>query len=198
MKWVGAMRVIFQRHHHSPSLSIHQGSIMFSRTRIPQVLLGLVLLAPLHAADVTLVNGVESFANVWIESGVKTLVAGPENKGKALRIALENKPENDWQGQTWVLPLAADISKGDALALTFQARAITPATAMVKTAIGLANAPYTSVLEKKLEIGSEWKDYEISGTAEQDLSAASARFGFTFGGQVQTFEISDLHVAVKK
>ena len=171
---------------------------MFARARIPQVLLGLLLLAPLHAADVTLVNGVESFANVWIESGVKTLVAGPDNKGKALRIALENKPENEWQGQTWVLPLAVDISKGDALSITFQARAITPATALVKASIGLANAPYTSLVEKKLEIGSEWKAYEVSGVAEEDLLTANARFGFTFGGQVQTFEISDLHVVIKK
>ena len=151
----------------------------------------------LGAAEIIVLKNVSLFSEVPIERSTKSLVAGPQGKGKALQIVVGSKPEQEWQAQTWIR-LPRDINEGDTIVITFEARALEPATADVKTALGLSKAPFTPLIEQRVEFSRKWKPYEIVGKAGQKLASADGRFGFTFGAQAQTFEIANLEVKIKR
>ncbi len=172
---------------------------MPTRSILPSLLLAMGLFSPLMAVDLELVKKVEEFGSeVWIENATKTLVDGPTAEGKALRIEVPTKTDEEWQAQTWIRPLAENIAEGDTIVIAFEGRAIEPATAQIKVSVGLGDAPYTQVVGKKIELGQTWQKYEITGVAKSSLLAADGRFGFTFGKMIQTFEICHLTVTSKR
>jgi len=105
-------------------------------------------------------------------------------------------PDATWKAQTWVTPLAGDIAVGDTVKITFTARCTAPAgtSGALNAVVGMKAAPYKQIVYQKLEIGSEWKEYTISGEAKEALAGADARFGFTAGFQIQTLEIAKINV----
>ncbi len=151
----------------------------------------------LSAADIVLVHNIQEFEPSLIEGSTKTMIDAADQGGRALHFEVPTKPEFEWNAQTWVRPVAANIAEGDIISITFSARSLQPATGIVSVSVGLGDAPYTAVLGKKVELTSEWKDYEITGPAKIGLTADQARFGFVYGFQAQTFEIAKLSVVNK-
>ena len=169
------------------------------RHLLPICALALGTLSPLTAEETKLISKVDEFGNeVWIENATKTLIPGATAGEKSLRIEVPAKQDEEWQAQTWVRPLAENIDEGDTVTIAFDARAIEPASARISVTVGLGEAPYTQVVKKQLELGQTWQRYEITEVAKQNLSAADGRFGFTFGSQIQTFEISKLTVTKQR
>lgn len=156
----------------------------------------LVLAAALSAADTQLAGGAESFEAAWAGGMTKSLVDAPTQGGKALQLVVAEVPDQTWKAQTWVTPLAADIVAGDTVTITFTARCTAPAgtSGQLNVAVGMKAAPYKQAVYQKVEIGSEWKEYTISGEAQEALAGADARFGFTAGFQIQTLEIAKIAV----
>lgn len=168
---------------------------MLSRILPATVILSMTLtVSLLGAAETSLISGVSVFKNEWIESATKSIVEGPGQDAKALRIELATKPKDEWQAQTWTRALAGGVETGDTVVITFQARSIEPATGHIKVTLGLAEAPYTPVVSKKVVLTSDWQTYEVKEVVSQGQAVETLRFGFTFGDQAQTFELADLAV----
>jgi hypothetical protein len=168
---------------------------MLSRILPATVILSMTLMTSLlGAAETSLISGVSVFKDEWIESATKSIVEGPGQDAKALRIELATKPKNEWQAQTWTRALAGGVETGDTVVITFQARSIEPATGHLKVTLGMADAPYTPVVSKKVVLTSSWQTYEVKEVVSQGQAVETLRFGFTFGDQAQTFEIADLTV----
>ncbi len=157
----------------------------------------LILAAGLAAADTPLLTGgAAAFEASWAGGMTKALVDAPAQGGKALQLVVTEVPDQTWKAQTWVLPLAADIAAGDTVTITFTARTTAPAggSGEISAIVGMKAAPYKQTVSQKVAIGSEWKEYTVSGTATEALAGADARFGFTAGYQVQTVEIAKISV----
>jgi hypothetical protein len=158
----------------------------------------LVLATAISAADTQLAGGAEAFDGTWVGGMTKSLVDAPAQGGKAVQLVVSEVPDQTWKAQTWVTPLAADIAAGDTVKITLTARCTAPAgtSGMLNVIVGMKAAPYKQIVYGKLEIGSEWKEYTVSGEAKEALAGADARFGFTAGFQVQTLEIAKISAVV--
>lgn len=156
----------------------------------------LVLATALAAADTPLASGADAFATNWAGGMAKSLVDAPAQGGKAVQLVVSEIPDQPWKAQTWITPLAADIAAGDTVKITFTARTTAPAgvSGVVTAVVGMKAAPYKQTVYQKLEIGSEWKEYTVSGEAKEALAGADARFGFIAGYQIQTVEIAKISV----
>ena len=155
------------------------------------------LATALAAADTPLATGgAAAFDSTWAGGMTKSLVDAPAQGGKALQLVVTEVPDQPWKAQTWVLPLAADIAAGDTVKITFMARTTAPAggSGEISAIVGMKAAPYKQTVSQKVTIGSEWKEYTVSGTAKEALPGDQARFGFIAGYQVQTVEIAKISV----
>lgn len=155
-------------------------------------------IAATFAADTMLVEGgVETFAPMWAGGLEKSLVDGPNNAGKALRLEVKTQPEQPWMAQIWLVPLKANIAEGDTLRVTLRARCIAPAdgTGKIQVAVGQNAPPYNHLLTETIVAGAEWKEFTISGVATEATTADKGRFGFVVGQQVQTVEIANIAVS---
>lgn len=149
------------------------------------------------AADTDIyAGGAAGFESVWVGGMAKALVDAPAQGGKAVQLTVTEVPDQSWKAQTWITPLAADIAAGDTVKITFTARCTAPAGASgaLTAVVGMKAAPYKQIVYQKLEIGSDWKEYTVSGEAKEALAGADARFGFVAGFQVQTLEIAKIAV----
>jgi hypothetical protein len=173
------------------------GLIVRMHPSLPSTLLVMGIMSSVTSAETKLVAKIEEFKDVWIENATKTLVDGPTKEDKALRIEVYAKQSEEWQAQTWVRPLAGNVAEGDSVEIAFDARAIEPAAAGISITLGLGDAPYTQVVKKQFEFGQNWQHYEFTEVAKHSLAATDGRFGFTFGTQIQTFEICKLTVTNK-
>lgn len=165
--------------------------------RVSALLITSLITAAVSAADTPLIEGgVEAFAEVWAGGLDKSLVDAPAAAGKVLRLVVSEKHEQPWGAQTWVTPIKADIAAGDTIQIKLSARCLAPAGqgGQLGVSLGLNAEPWTQTVTEKLEIGSEWKDYTVTGVAAAALSAATGRVGFQAGYQIQTLEIAKITV----
>ncbi|MBI5939849.1 MAG: hypothetical protein HY859_05420, partial [Caulobacterales bacterium] len=148
--------------------------------RIAALVISSLITASLAAADTPLIDGgVDAFAEVWAGGMEKSLVDAPAQGGKALRLEVSEKPEQPWGAQTWITPIKADIAAGDMVQVKLSARCLAPAgkSGQLHVSIGLNAEPWTETVAEKLEVGSDWKEYTVTGVAKDVLAAAGARFG---------------------
>lgn len=164
----------------------------------PCIIQPLILLACFMAASAAEVEiyreGVEGFASTWASSATREFSDDAAQGGKVMRIVVEKATEQLWNAQTFVTPLAADIAKDARVSVKFRARCLQPGKGRLTVQLGLAKDPYTPLLDKTFEIGQEWAAYSISAAAAEPLAAQDGRFGFMYGHQAQTLEISALQV----
>jgi hypothetical protein len=122
-----------------------------------------------------------------------TKVAG----GKALRIEVAAKGANSWDAGV-SSPIKAAVKAGDALVLKFWARLESNENGSTSTlpwnAVSLASPPWTSVLGGPAEIGPEWKQFEVRGTADKDYPAGSLGAGFQLATAKQVVELGPVEV----
>ena len=151
----------------------------------------------LGAADKSLIDGgAPAFEMVWSEGMTKSLVDVPAQGGKVLHVVVPSKTEQPWNAQTWVTPLATDIAAGDTVRITLSARCVAPSqSGEISVSVGMNADPWTETAAEKLDVGPEWKDYTITGVAQDALPAASGRFGFVVGYQAQTIEVAKIVVS---
>ena len=101
--------------------------------------------------------------------------------GNALRVRAR-RGANPWDVQA-TSPAGGDIAAGDVVLLAFYARAEQAAEggSRLPVRLQLAGAPYTSLLDGTKTIGTEWRQYCLSGVAAQafrgDLTNVSIHLG---------------------
>jgi len=118
----------------------------------------------------------------------------PQVQGsKALRIRIPKKGENPWDSAIESV-IAKPVKAGDQIALVFSARlergANGATTATIPyAAVQLASEPFTTVLQQSAEIGPQWKDVEIRGTADRDYPPGSLKVAIHLATGKQTVDL---------
>lgn len=91
------------------------------------------------------------------------------------------------------VPLLAEIRRGEVATLGFWARTISAETADGNGVIGVRfqqnAAPYGGFGDKVVQIGREWKWYEVSAVADKPIKRSEAILAFQLAGAKQTLEI---------
>ena len=128
-----------------------------------------------------------------------SLVDDPRAQGgKALRVAVSKKGANPWDA-TVGGPINKPIARGDRLLLLFSARLEKgengAATATLPyNAIQLGAAPYSTIVSGPAQIGPEWKDFQVTGTADGNYSAGQLKVTIQLATAKQTVDFGPIVV----
>jgi hypothetical protein len=118
--------------------------------------------------------------------------------GKALRVDVPRKGSNPWDSSVGGA-IVKPIAKGDRLVLLFSARlhkgekGATTAT-LPYNAIQLGAAPYSTVMSGTGEIGPEWKDFQVTGTADGNYPAGALKVTIQLATAKQTVDFGPIVV----
>lgn len=113
--------------------------------------------------------------------------------GGALQVNVQRAGANLYDAGTNA-PITSAIKRGQTLVVAFYARTIKADTRDGRGKIGVRFqqnvAPYPGFADTRLDIGSAWKLYEVSGTATADISQGQAVVAFQLAGAAQTIQIA--------
>ena len=118
--------------------------------------------------------------------------------GKALHV-IATKGANSWDAAV-LTQLHQPVKAGDPLIFAFWARLASGeggATSAILpwNAVGLGSPPWTQVFGGPVTIGSEWKRYEVRGTADKDYAAGTLNASVQVANANQTIEFGPMYVA---
>jgi len=150
---------------------------MAGRTLVSAMVMALVPLAAAGAqsSDITK-QIINDPSGLNVEGAKASLIEDSKVQGgKALRVQVARKGAHPWDS-TVGGPIVKPIKRGDHLVLLFSARlaqgenGATTAT-LPYNAIQLVAAPYSTVITGSGQIGPEWKDFQVTGTADANYAA---------------------------
>lgn len=118
--------------------------------------------------------------------------------GQALRVPVAGKAQNSWAVAA-ASSIVKPVKAGDELLLAFWARVEkgdnggTTAT-LPYNAVQLASAPYTAIFSGPVEIGPEWKMYEVKGKADRDYAAGELNASIHLATGKQVIDLGPVFV----
>jgi len=116
--------------------------------------------------------------------------------GEAMRVVIPAASAQPWS-TSLADPIIKPVKKGDRLVLAFYAKVEGgPTSAHIANAsIQLAKAPYTGVIGAPLDIGTQWKLYDVvSGPADKDYAAGDLNVSLQLATAKQTLDIGPIFV----
>lgn len=117
--------------------------------------------------------------------------------GMAYRVVVKKKKRNHWDTATRI-PMTSSVEKGDVVMLSFWARAAKPPKGKeagdVTVAIQRNIDPYDSIFEERMDVGTDWKLYSLSGKASRNYSADKTNINFNLARAKQTIEFGQFYV----
>jgi len=128
-----------------------------------------------------------------------SLISDPTVQGgTALRVDVPRKGTNPWDS-TVGGAITKPIGKGDRLVLLFSARLHkgeggAPTAILPYNAIQLAAAPYSTIINGTGQIGPEWKDFQVTGTADGDYPAGALKVTIQLATAKQTVDFGPIVV----
>ncbi len=109
----------------------------------------------------------------------------------------QRKPDHHYQQQL-LLDSQGAVEKGDALLVTFWARATRTSdesgVGRLSVYFQKASAPWGKSVYRQVTLGEEWKFYSFPGVAKEGLAAGEASLGMGFGFKPQTVEVAQIRV----
>jgi type II secretory pathway pseudopilin PulG len=117
--------------------------------------------------------------------------------GMAYRVTVKKTKKNPWDTATRI-PMMQDINKDDVILFSFWARAAKPPKGKETGDIGVNIQrniePYDSVLEDRIALGTDWKLYNVAGTAARKFSQDKTQINFNLARAKQTVEFGQFYV----
>lgn len=119
--------------------------------------------------------------------------------GKALRVAIPGAGAHPWD-ISLADPIAKAVKAGDRLVLAFYAKAepgdAGAATAHIANAsVQLAKAPYTGLFGAPVDIGADWKLYNVAqGVADRDYAGGELNVSLQLATGRQVIDIGPIFV----
>jgi hypothetical protein len=118
--------------------------------------------------------------------------------GKALRVVAK-KGANSWDAGV-LSQLRRPVKAGDPLVFAFWARLVSgdggaTSTTLPWNAVSLASPPWTQLFGAPVTISTEWKRYEVRGTADKDYPAGVLNAGVQVANASQTIDFGPMYVA---
>lgn len=116
--------------------------------------------------------------------------------GQSIRIAVPAKGANPWDVQA-IAGVTKPIKKGDIILVAFWARAEVPAEGQSTAVISsirfqVTTPPYTSVFDAQASVGSTWKMYYASGTADRDYAVGTVGVSMHLATAKQTIDLGQV------
>ena len=116
--------------------------------------------------------------------------------GKALRVQIPQKGANIWESNV-TSAIKKPIKSGDKLLLVMWARLEqgengATTTTLPSNGAGLLSAPWTGILGQPADIGPEWKQIEISGTATRDYAPGQAGISIQLATAKMTVDLGPI------
>ena len=141
---------------------------------------------------------------VWPTQGTTLDARGVQDPaipggGAARRYTVKSKGANAWDAQT-LAPMLRNVAAGDIVTVGFYARTLSSDAAdgrgIVAVRVQKNGPPYSGFIDQAVNIGPEWKWYEVSGTADRGFGAKDSAIVFQLGSAKQVVEIGQT-IAVK-
>lgn len=134
-----------------------------------------------------------------VTGGKASLVNDPKVEGgKALRIQVPRKGSNPWDTAVGGA-IKKPVAKGDRLVLLFSARLEkgengATTTTLPFNAVQLATEPYSTIMTGTAAIGPEWKDFQVTGTADNNYPANALKVTIQLATAKQTVDFGPIVV----
>ena len=112
-----------------------------------------------------------------------------ENGGKALKISIDKKPENDWQMELMQTKLSLRAAQNYTVSL--RARADAPRSMGVS--VGINCEPWTRYGSSQLQLTPQWQEFHFSFRAG-DLDPDLNRITFAVGGDSSAVYLADVQI----
>jgi len=131
--------------------------------------------------------------------GKELIAAADVPGGRAARIRVEKKQGDSFASGT-VMPIAADIRKGDTVFIAFYARAIEAGNEAQSGVISamraqMNHAPWAAAAESAVQVPqNQWQLFYISGVSGVDIPAGSGMLSAQIGGQKQVIDFGPAFV----
>lgn len=130
--------------------------------------------------------------NAQVESVDATLPAGNETLDQAIRVALTLN-EGDQPGSVSLhQPITEPIRINDRVTLKFWARADEPTR--IEVFLIQTTAPFSRKMDTLIDIGTQWKEYEVGGVTMQPLDAKTHNLTFHLAFALSAIEMTGLRL----
>jgi len=117
--------------------------------------------------------------------------------GMAYQVRIKKRKPNPWDTAIRI-PMTVDIEKDEVIMVSFWARAAKPPkgkeTGDIMVALQRNVDPYDSILEERIDLGTEWKLYSAAGTASRKYSADKTQLNFNLARAKQTIEFGQFYL----
>lgn len=117
--------------------------------------------------------------------------------GMAYSVTVKKSKRNHWETATRI-PMTTSVAKDDVILVSFWARAAKPPkgreTGDITVALQRSVEPYDSVFEERIDLGTEWKLYNVAGKASRDYSAEKTNLNFNLARAKQTLEFGTFYI----
>ncbi len=117
--------------------------------------------------------------------------------GMAYSVRVKKAKRKPWETATR-FSMDQDIAKGDVILISYWARAAKPQkgreTGDIMVALQRNVDPYDSIVEERVDLGTEWKLNHATGKAKRDYSAEKTNLNFNLAYAKQTIEFGQFYI----
>lgn len=117
--------------------------------------------------------------------------------GMAYSVTVKKSKRNHWDTATRI-PMTTSVDKDDVILVSFWARAAKlpkgRETGDITVALQRNVEPYDAIIEERIDLGTEWKLYNVAGKAKRDYSAEKTNLNFNLARAKQTIEFSTFYI----
>jgi len=117
--------------------------------------------------------------------------------GMAYQVRVKKKKKDHWETAIRI-PMTKSVSKGDVILVSYWARAAKPQkgkeTGDISVALQRNIEPYDTVFEDRVNIGKEWKLYNVAGKAKRDYAADKTNLNFNLAHAKQTLQFGQFYI----
>ena len=117
--------------------------------------------------------------------------------GMAYSVRVKKAKRKPWETATR-FTMTEDIAKDDVILISYWARAAKPQkgrdTGDILVALQRNIEPYDSIVEERVDLGTEWKLRYAAGTAKRDYVAEKTNLNFNLAYAKQTIEFGQFYI----
>jgi len=117
--------------------------------------------------------------------------------GMAYQVKVKKKKKKHWETAIRI-PMTESVSKGDVILVSYWAKATKPQkgkeTGKISVALQRNIEPYDTVFEERVDIGKEWKLYNVAGKAKRDYAADKTNLNFNLAHAKQTLQFGQFYI----
>jgi len=117
--------------------------------------------------------------------------------GTAYQVRVKKQKRKHWETAIRI-PMTETVSKGDVILVSYWAKALKPQkgreTGEISIALQRNIEPYDTVFEERVDLGTEWKLYNVAGKAKRDYAADKTNLNFNLAHAKQTLQFGQFYI----